>query len=94
MLAGTAGQPAIWTEGVDHTRQNALNPPLHSQNPTKQQTEKGYGYAPAEAASDKYHGVAKFDVSTGRQFKGGAKGACTCLLDGVVNSSVTCPPIY
>jgi deoxyxylulose-5-phosphate synthase len=48
--------------------------------PNQQQTEKGYGYAPAEAASDKYHGVAKFDVSTGRQFKGGAKGACTCLL--------------
>jgi 1-deoxy-D-xylulose-5-phosphate synthase len=36
-------------------------------------TEKGYGYPPAEAASDKYHGVAKFDVSTGRQFKGVAK---------------------
>lgn len=25
------------------------------------------GYPPAEAASDKYHGVAKFDVSTGKQ---------------------------
>jgi 1-deoxy-D-xylulose-5-phosphate synthase len=36
-------------------------------------TEKGYGYPPAEAASDKYHGVAKFDVSTGKQFKGVSK---------------------
>jgi 1-deoxy-D-xylulose-5-phosphate synthase len=32
-------------------------------------TEKGHGYAPAEAAFDKYHGVAKFDVPTGKQHK-------------------------
>ena len=32
-------------------------------------TEKGKGYAPAEAAADKYHGVAKFDVATGQQAK-------------------------
>lgn len=32
-------------------------------------TEKGKGYAPAEGALDKYHGVAKFDVGTGKQFK-------------------------
>jgi 1-deoxy-D-xylulose-5-phosphate synthase len=30
-------------------------------------TKKGNGYAPAEAASDKYHGVAKFNVITGAQ---------------------------
>ena len=30
-------------------------------------TQKGKGYAPAETASDKYHGVAKFDVITGEQ---------------------------
>ena len=30
-------------------------------------TEKGYGYPPAEAASDKYHGVPKFDVATGKK---------------------------
>mmetsp|Transcript_19842 Transcript_19842/g.66741 ORF Transcript_19842/g.66741 Transcript_19842/m.66741 type:complete len:716 (+) Transcript_19842:77-2224(+) len=30
-------------------------------------TEKGYGYPPAVAAPDKYHGVPKFDVPTGRQ---------------------------
>ncbi|HYM31873.1 MAG TPA: 1-deoxy-D-xylulose-5-phosphate synthase [Candidatus Cybelea sp.] len=28
-------------------------------------TQKGKGYAPAEAAADKYHGVGKFDVITG-----------------------------
>ncbi|WP_310533223.1 1-deoxy-D-xylulose-5-phosphate synthase [Novosphingobium sp.] len=32
-------------------------------------TQKGKGYAPAEAASDKYHGVQKFDVITGEQVK-------------------------
>ncbi|THD85569.1 1-deoxy-D-xylulose-5-phosphate synthase [Aliigemmobacter aestuarii] len=32
-------------------------------------TKKGYGYAPAEGADDKYHGVAKFDIATGQQFK-------------------------
>ena len=32
-------------------------------------TQKGKGYAPAEAAADKYHGVAKFDVVTGTQAK-------------------------
>jgi 1-deoxy-D-xylulose-5-phosphate synthase len=32
-------------------------------------TVKGKGYAPAEGADDKYHGVAKFDVATGVQAK-------------------------
>jgi 1-deoxy-D-xylulose-5-phosphate synthase len=32
-------------------------------------TQKGKGYAPAEAADDKYHGVAKFNVITGEQQK-------------------------
>ncbi|CAN5721852.1 1-deoxy-D-xylulose-5-phosphate synthase [soil metagenome] len=32
-------------------------------------TKKGKGYAPAEAAADKYHGVQKFDVITGTQDK-------------------------
>ena len=35
-------------------------------------TKKGYGYAPAEASDDKYHGVNKFDVSTGAQVKAAA----------------------
>jgi len=33
-------------------------------------TQKGKGYAPAEASRDKLHAVAKFDVSTGKQVKG------------------------
>ena len=33
-------------------------------------TKKGKGYAPAENAADKYHGVQKFDVITGAQQKG------------------------
>ncbi|MDL2353607.1 MAG: 1-deoxy-D-xylulose-5-phosphate synthase, partial [Pseudomonadota bacterium] len=32
-------------------------------------TQKGKGYAPAEASADKYHGVQKFDVITGQQTK-------------------------
>ena len=32
-------------------------------------TQKGKGYAPAEAAADKYHGVQKFDVVSGEQAK-------------------------
>jgi 1-deoxy-D-xylulose-5-phosphate synthase len=32
-------------------------------------TQKGKGYAPAEASPDKYHGVSKFDVITGAQAK-------------------------
>jgi 1-deoxy-D-xylulose-5-phosphate synthase len=36
-------------------------------------TQKGKGYAPAEASADKYHGVAKFNVLTGEQSKGTAK---------------------
>jgi 1-deoxy-D-xylulose-5-phosphate synthase len=36
-------------------------------------TQKGKGYAPAEAAADKYHGVNKFDVVTGVQVKPEAK---------------------
>ena len=30
-------------------------------------TKKGKGYAPAETAADKYHGVSKFDVASGQQ---------------------------
>ncbi|MGD0763199.1 MAG: 1-deoxy-D-xylulose-5-phosphate synthase [Roseiarcus sp.] len=36
-------------------------------------TKKGKGYPPAEASSDKYHAVAKFDVATGEQSKAKAK---------------------
>jgi 1-deoxy-D-xylulose-5-phosphate synthase len=33
-------------------------------------TVKGKGYKPAETSADKYHGVAKFDVTSGEQAKG------------------------
>lgn len=36
-------------------------------------TEKGKGYAPAENAVDKYHGVARFDIVTGKQHKSAPK---------------------
>ena len=37
-------------------------------------TQKGKGYGPAEAAADKYHGVVKFDVVSGKQEKGPGGG--------------------
>ncbi len=39
-------------------------------------TVKGKGYAPAEASSDCYHGVAPFDVASGAQNKPKAPPAC------------------
>ncbi len=36
-------------------------------------TQKGKGYAPAEQSADRYHGVSKFDVSSGKQDKGTPK---------------------
>src|SRR3954470_17360621 len=36
-------------------------------------TKKGHGYAPAEAAADKYHAVSKFTVLTGEQSKSSPK---------------------
>lgn len=32
-------------------------------------TEKGRGYKPAQESGDKYHGVSKFDIATGKQIK-------------------------
>jgi 1-deoxy-D-xylulose-5-phosphate synthase len=40
-------------------------------------TKKGKGYAPAENAADKYHGVSKFNVVTGEQAKGPAAPSYT-----------------
>jgi len=37
-------------------------------------THKGKGYAPAENSADKYHGVVKFDVVSGKQDKGPGGG--------------------
>ncbi len=47
-----------------NVRDNAMGPVL-----IHVVTQKGKGYAPAEAAADKYHGVNKFDVITGTQAK-------------------------
>src|SRR4029079_8811853 len=38
-------------------------------------TQKGKGYEPAENSADKYHGVVKFDVVSGKQDKGPGGGA-------------------
>ena len=37
-------------------------------------TKKGKGYGPAESGADKYHGVVKFDVVSGKQDKGPGGG--------------------
>ncbi|HEX6374929.1 MAG TPA: 1-deoxy-D-xylulose-5-phosphate synthase N-terminal domain-containing protein, partial [Allosphingosinicella sp.] len=37
-------------------------------------TQKGKGYGPAENSADKYHGVVKFDVVSGKQDKGPGGG--------------------
>ena len=49
---------------LENVRDNAEGPVL-----IHVVTQKGKGYAPAEAADDKYHGVVKFDVITGKQEK-------------------------
>ncbi|GGD17569.1 1-deoxy-D-xylulose-5-phosphate synthase [Pyruvatibacter mobilis] len=50
-------------------------------------TQKGKGYAPAEAAADKYHGVSKFDVITGTQQK--AKANAPAYTKVFANALVT-----
>lgn len=42
------------------------------------------GYPPAEAASDKYHGVPKFDVATGKQKVGLSLFTAICIF-GALN---------
>ncbi len=52
-------------------------------------TQKGKGYPPAEASSDKYHGVVKFDVATGAQAKskGGAPQYTKVFGDSLVKEA-------
>jgi 1-deoxy-D-xylulose-5-phosphate synthase len=45
-------------------------------------TQKGKGYAPAEAAADKYHGVASFDLVTGAQAKAKANAPAYTRIFG------------
>lgn len=61
---------------VDGHNLDQLLPVLQNVRNTKEgpilvhvRTQKGKGYAPAEASADKYHGVVKFDVATGKQKK-------------------------
>mmetsp|Transcript_15878 Transcript_15878/g.31094 ORF Transcript_15878/g.31094 Transcript_15878/m.31094 type:complete len:750 (-) Transcript_15878:195-2444(-) len=49
-------------------------------------TEKGHGYPPALAASDRMHGVGKFDIATGIQVKG--KAAAPSLTSIFANSLI------
>ncbi|HRK64276.1 MAG TPA: 1-deoxy-D-xylulose-5-phosphate synthase, partial [Terricaulis sp.] len=51
-------------------------------------TKKGKGYAPAENAADKYHGVAKFNVVTGEQAKGaGAPSYTKVFAEALVHEA-------
>jgi 1-deoxy-D-xylulose-5-phosphate synthase len=51
-------------------------------------TTKGYGYPPAEQASDRMHGVAKFNLGTGAQIKG--KGGQPSLTSIFANALIDC----
>ena len=56
-------------------------------------TQKGKGYAPAEGADDKYHGVVKFDVVTGRQAKPPASApAYTKVFGGALQKEAARDP--
>ena len=58
-------------------------------------TQKGKGYAPAEAAADKYHGVTKFNVFTGEQAKskGGPPSYTKVFGDSLVRVAEADPKI-
>ena len=58
-------------------------------------TKKGKGYAPAEAAADKYHGVQKFDVITGEQVKsaGGAPSYTNVFAQALVAEAERDPTV-
>ena len=50
---------------LKNIKESSINVPIFLHVVTK----KGFGYRPAEASSDKYHGVGKFNVITGEQVK-------------------------
>ena len=58
-------------------------------------TKKGKGYGPAEAASDKYHGVNAFDVVTGKQSKpkANAPAYTKVFADALVQEAALDPKI-
>ena len=51
-------------------------------------TTKGYGYPPAEAASDRMHGVGKFNLGTGQQYK--SKSIAPSFTSIFANSLIDC----
>jgi len=58
-------------------------------------TQKGHGYAPAEASDDKYHGVSTFDVVTGTQKKSiaGAPSYTKVFADALIAEAQADPKI-
>lgn len=53
-------------------------------------TIKGYGYPPAEQASDRMHGVSKFNLGTGAQIKGkGGNPSMTSIFANALIDSAT-----
>ena len=58
-------------------------------------TKKGKGYAPAEAARDKGHATAKFDVLTGKQVKSpsNAPSYTSVFSDALLNAAAADPRI-
>ena len=54
-------------------------------------TQKGKGYGPAESSADKYHGVVKFDVVSGKQDKGpgGGPPAYTAVFADALTAEAT-----
>ncbi|MEQ7873015.1 1-deoxy-D-xylulose-5-phosphate synthase [Sphingomonas sp. ASV193] len=57
-------------------------------------TQKGKGYGPAENSADKYHGVVKFDVVSGKQDKGpgGGPPAYTAVFADALKAEMTRDP--
>jgi 1-deoxy-D-xylulose-5-phosphate synthase len=58
-------------------------------------TQKGKGYAPAERAADKYHGVSKFNVITGEQAKAppGPPGYTKVFADALIAEATKDPTV-
>ena len=51
-------------------------------------TDKGRGYDPAVSASDRMHGVGKFDKATGKQFKTKSKVSVAGPWDVSITATV------
>ncbi|KAI2502502.1 1-deoxy-D-xylulose-5-phosphate synthase [Fragilaria crotonensis] len=57
-------------------------------SPSAFEDNEGYGYPPAEQASDRMHGVAKFNLGTGAQIK--SKGGHPSLTSIFANALIDC----